>query len=116
MTAVTVRAPGEPGGRGLRRAAGCGVPGLVVSVRHSGGWAITHVRSGCAVAYFPDADPELVLAAARDIAPLADWTRPGPGLAADAGLEAAVKAALYPLGAVFAGQQGDPSDLEGARS
>lgn len=65
----------------------CGVPGLAVhaAVRASG-WVVTHVPSGCRVAWFPDASPEYVLACAQALGELGDWTAgfPAPRLAGQA--------------------------------
>ncbi len=60
----------------------CGVPGLAITRAlttgpDDGGYSITHVRSGCAVLWFPDTDPEGILAAALELAPLTDWTESG---------------------------------------
>ena len=70
----------------------CGVPGLAIVLRPSGeGLGIVHVRSGAFIGLFAaSVSPEAVLAAAQEIAHLADWTVPGtvlqstPGLADDA--------------------------------
>jgi hypothetical protein len=66
----------------------CGVPGLAITrTPHAGdGYVITHVRSGNGVLWFPDTDPEGVLAAAQELAPLADWTISGAALTAIRGL------------------------------
>jgi hypothetical protein len=54
-----------------------GVPGLVVGRRpQTPGFAIVHLRSGTLIANNFDA-PEAALAAAKLLAPLAEWTRTG---------------------------------------
>lgn len=61
----------------------CGVPGLAITrAPETIGYTITHVRSGCAVLWFPDTDPEGVLAAAFELGQVADWTLTGADLAA----------------------------------
>ena len=55
-------------------AAPCGVPGLAIHAAHrADGWIITHLGTGCRVAWFPDADPEWVLACAQALGELGDW-------------------------------------------
>lgn len=60
-------------------------PGLVVipplDLERIGdrGWAIIHLRSGCAIGRFPD--PETAQRAAGLLAPLVDWTLSGEDLA-----------------------------------
>jgi hypothetical protein len=63
----------------------CGVPGLAITetTGEMTGYSITHVRSGTCVLWFPDTDPEGVLAAAQEVGLLADWTRSGADLLAD---------------------------------
>jgi len=55
------------------------VPGLVIhKAPGAKGWMLAHEPSGSGVGWFPHADPEAVLAAALDLAQVADWTLP-PG-------------------------------------
>jgi hypothetical protein len=82
MTALQIISPGAPGGVFTVDALPCGVPGLMIhAATGAGGWVITHARSGYAVAWFPEADPESVLGAAPAIGPLADWTASGSDVA-----------------------------------
>lgn len=64
----------------------CGVAGLAIhaAVPPATGWVITHVRAGLLVGWFPDADPEAVLAAAQALGDLADWSLPADDVADDA--------------------------------
>jgi hypothetical protein len=71
----------------------CGVPGLAITrAMGTAGFAITHVRSGCAVLWFPDTDPEGILAAALELASLTDWTQSGTEVLAKPGLSRRVRA------------------------
>ena len=88
----------------------CGVPGLAINRDPVSGWNITHTRSGCALAWFPDADPEAVLAAAAEIGDIADWTAPGSALIH---LRWDVEDAVTPWGGGTVAAAGvDHSDLE----
>lgn len=62
----------------------CGILGLVIHKAQPGfpGWVITHLRSGYAVGWFPDGNPESTLACARELGELQDWTADGVQLAA----------------------------------
>lgn len=52
----------------------CGVTGLAIhAALDTDGWVITHVGTGCRVVWFPDADPEWVLACAQELGTLGDW-------------------------------------------
>ena len=78
MTKLRIYQPADPSGFGIVDALPCGVPGLMIhKALDADGWMITHARSGIGVAWFPDADPEAVLAAAQEIGPLTDWTASG---------------------------------------
>ena len=65
----------------------CGVPGLAITrAPATSGYVITHLRSGNGVLWFPETDPEGVLACAQKLAPLADWTVSGEALVRSKGL------------------------------
>jgi hypothetical protein len=82
MTALTIRLAGRT--MMTIKALPVGVPGIMAHPTASGrpGWMLTHVRSGNGIAYFPpDVDPEVLLACAKELAPLTDWTCRGSDLA-----------------------------------
>jgi hypothetical protein len=73
---IAIRTVKDPGTQTVD-ALPVGVPGLAAhAAPGAAGWIITHVRSGNAVLWFPEASPEAVLAAARQLAPLTDWAAP----------------------------------------
>lgn len=74
---ITVSAVLEDGTRTVVPAAPTPADGLVVhEVADIGGWALTHWQSGYRIGRFPS--PMEALCCARDLAPVADWTRPAP--------------------------------------
>lgn len=79
----------------------CGVPGLAAHTSTDGeGWAITHLRSGLAIAQFRDAtDVADLLGAAADLAKLTDWTQSGADIT-DEVTTAEVVGAISPHGGV----------------
>lgn len=82
----------------------CGVPGLVIhAAPGADGWVITHVPSGCRAAWFPDADPEWVLACAQALGEVGDWTGDVTRLVTGA------REVLYEFGALL-GQPKVPAD------
>ena len=96
-------------------------PGLAVTPRlegtqiaKGGGWEITHILSGCAIG--PPLTPPLSFAAARvaarRLAALGDWNRPGKQLS-DLGLEPlAVLEALGEAGVKTVSHQKDDGDAQ----
>jgi hypothetical protein len=97
----------------------CGVPGLAITRATARtdsdvviGYTITHTRSGLSAGFFPDTDPEAVLAAALELGPLTDWTRPGNEVIADeeAGFRARAIVASY--GGILTGHSGDGEDIQ----
>jgi hypothetical protein len=92
-----------PDGMVVAVARGSGVPGLALAhAPTSQGWVLVHRASGLAVSRSAKhQDPEVLVALARRLAPLADWTQqaipiPGPMLRRE--IDRAVKeAGLVPL-------------------
>lgn len=92
----------------------CGVPGLIIhpALPPSAGVVLTHRRSGCALAWFPpDTSPEYALAAAREVASLADWTRPGTDVLRHTG--SLVRAVLVRWGGVIYRSPPEAEELRG---
>ena len=76
------------------------VPGLVIiaDLEQEGAWAVTHARSGAALARrLPD--PELALHVAIKLGGIADWTLSGVTLRADRAVRVAWEAVMHQTGA-----------------
>lgn len=57
------------------RATPSGVHGLAIhAAGPGGGWSMTHVPTGLAVAWWPDGEPEQLLACAQALGALGDWS------------------------------------------
>lgn len=88
----------------------CGVPGLAVTRWVTGeSLNIVHLRSGTVICWFPGADPEAVLAAARELGTLAGWDVPGTRLQADRGLAAQAARVARRWGGLMTGGAGVPA-------